>query len=132
MVERTQINPHVWNHVARMYRHCYNSDRKVFLALKSLGLKTDIQGVTSENLADFCLDIPLEDAFKILKDVLEIPDFWPDDNDNAELRNYSRIQNSLYSSIQSQILPFSEPPPEPVLKPEKLLGQQLVALLEQK
>ena len=71
------------------------------------------------------VDLPPEDAFKIINDVLEIPDFWPNSSDDAAQRNYSTLLSSpsiLFSPT------FGPPILQPELQQEKLLGLQLATL----
>lgn len=110
-----------------MYNYCYNSDEKIMLAIKSLELETKIE--QKDKLDDFLITLPLDDAFKVLKDILEIPDFWPDRNDLANDRNYT---NKLKESLMRGFSMMYADPDKPMIESQKLWGSQLVSLLEQK
>jgi hypothetical protein len=123
------IHPYVWNFVRKMYDYCYNSKEKVMLALKSLGLEKNVEQIQKDKLDDFLMTLPLNDAFKVLKDILEIPDFWPDRNDLANDKNYT---NRLKDSLRFGYSILTPDPDKPLIEPQKLWGSQLVNLLEQK
>jgi hypothetical protein len=112
-----------------MYDYCYNSKEKVMLALKSLGLEKNVEQIQKDKLDDFLMTLPLNDAFKVLKDILEIPDFWPDRNDLANDKNYT---NRLKDSLRFGYSILTPDPDKPLIEPQKLWGSQLVNLLEQK
>jgi hypothetical protein len=124
-----RIHPYIWSFVRKMYDYCYDSDDKVTVALKSLGLETKIDQIHKDNLVDFLMNLSLNDAFKVLKDIPEIPDFWPDRNDLANERNYT---NSLKDSLRFGYSIFTRDPDKPLIESQKLWGSQLVNLLEQK
>jgi hypothetical protein len=124
-----RIHPYIWKFVRKMYDYCYDSDDKLTLALKSLGLETTIEQIHKDKLEDFLIGLSLNDAFKVLKDILEIPDFWPDRNDLANDRNYT---NRLKDSLRFGYSILTPDPDKPMIEPQKLWGSQLVNLLEQK
>jgi hypothetical protein len=123
------IHPYIWKFVAKMYNYCYDSDDKVTSALKWLGLDSTIEHKHKDRLEEFLMGMSLNDSFKVLKDILEIPDFWPDRNDLANDRNYS---NRLKDSLRYGHSILDPDPEKPSIEPQKLWGSQLVNLLEQK
>jgi hypothetical protein len=127
--EDRPIHPFIWKFVRKMYDYCYDSDDKVTSAIKSLGLETTIEQIHKDRLEEFLMGLSLNDAFKVLKDILEIPDFWPDRNDLAKDRNYA---NKLKAYFPLGYSIFTTDPDKPLIEPQKLWGSQLVNLLEQK
>ncbi len=121
------IHPQVWNQVLKMYRYCYDTDRKLKTLFGLLNLDSNISDVNQYNLDDFFFDLTFKDAIKIFRDVLEIDDFWLSDYDQRNLNNNSTVvMNSLYEPIWVK-KPVSYVPPI-----EKSWGLELVKLLADK
>jgi hypothetical protein len=99
------------------------------MALKSLNLDQNIENVSGKNLDEFLIKLVGNYAYSVIKDILEMPDFWPDSNDRANRRNYYNKLNEHRRFPASFI--FTEPL-QPTIDENKLWGDQLVSLLEQK
>jgi hypothetical protein len=115
------IHPYVWSHVADMYKRCYGTDDKLQIVFELLKLEPSTADVRRSNLEEFLNRLSFGDALKILRDILEMDNFWLNQYDEISLHNNSVIAPLSYM-FNRQFVP----------REEKYWGKELVSLLENK
>ena len=125
------FHPYIWKHVCKMLNYCYGSTKQLQRGIRSMALEKTVTGsLTNKDLIEFLSNLSMNDSYKVLRDMLELTDFWPDENDIAESTNYS---NALMEEMSSPITLFQHTKPRaPIIKEERLWGSKLVELLEKK
>lgn len=118
-----KIHPAVWKQVSKMLRWYYKSDKEIKNLFKFHSL-LDGREVTLDNLDSILIDLKYEQGIEIVKDVLQIEDFWLTENDRIEIRN-SRRDIELARTFRGII----REPTEYVPSESRLYGNELRNLL---
>jgi hypothetical protein len=111
------IHPAVWKQVNKMYLWFYKTDLEIKKVFDALNLH--ITSVGLENLEEVLNNLSYEEGLMIIKDVLQIEDFWLTQNDFIRLRN-SRRDMELMRILPQLSQPLEYTPPE-----QRLFGEQL-------
>jgi hypothetical protein len=129
------IHPAVWVQVLKMARRYFKND--IFDILDYYRIKYEKKEYYFEYDKNHILENLSElEQITVIREILELPDFWFDDRDNSLLRN-SEINRYNYSLRQfkrpSYLITSDNIDPEPelyVASEEKYWGEKLLKILE--
>lgn len=78
------VNLTIWKHVSKMLKRQYTSNEmKIYFSGLSLSKKFGI----NKDLVEFLLKLNQHDSLVVLRDILQIPDFWLNEYDKTEIEN---------------------------------------------
>jgi len=104
------IHPAVWKQVSKMYRWFYKTDLEIKRVFEVLNLDID-NTIGLDNLEEVLNNLKYDEGIVVIKDVLQIEDFWQTQNDLI-LRRNSRRNMELLRFLPQLNQPLEYAPPE--------------------